>query len=49
MACDGGCLHGGTITTSIAFDPPLDPVILNWGEQAAGWLMSTSPPGTASW
>ena len=34
---------GDAIVTSTAFDPPLDPVILNRGEQASGWLVFDVP------
>lgn len=34
---------GDAIVTSTAFDPPLDPVILDRGEQASGWLVFDVP------
>ena len=34
---------GDAIVTSTAFDPPLDPVILDKGEQASGWLVFDVP------
>jgi hypothetical protein len=34
---------GDAIITSTAFDPPLDPVILDRGERASGWLVFDVP------
>lgn len=39
----GRTYSGDAITTSTAFDPALDPVVLNRGEQASGWLVFDVP------
>jgi len=39
----GRSYSGDVITGSSAFDPPLDPVTLNRGEQASGWLVFDVP------
>lgn len=39
----GHSYNGDAIVTSTAFDPPLDPVILDKGEQASGWLVFDVP------
>ncbi|TCN33574.1 uncharacterized protein DUF4333 [Kribbella orskensis] len=39
----GRSYSGDAIITSTAFDPPLDPVILDKGEQASGWLVFDVP------
>jgi len=39
----GRKFSGDAIVTSVAFDPPLDPVILDKGEQASGWLVFDVP------
>ncbi|WP_410785247.1 DUF4333 domain-containing protein [Kribbella sp. C-35] len=43
-AVSGGKTYtGDAIVTSTTFDPPLDPVLLNQGEQTAGWLIFDVP------
>ncbi|TCC16476.1 DUF4333 domain-containing protein [Kribbella speibonae] len=43
-AVAGGTTYpSDAIVTSTTFDPPLDPVILNQGEQATGWLIFDVP------
>lgn len=39
----GHSYSGDAIVTSTAFDPPLDPVSLDKGEQASGWLVFDVP------
>lgn len=39
----GKTYPGDAIVTSTSFDPPLDPVLLDQGEQATGWLIFDVP------